>query len=171
MLRCLFERADRAFNPASAHCTQCDCERPVRECWAGAPSARRRAVGSLCASRSACRLLCRVAFAQAAIGAAARELRLPTIRAEADRLAEIATREHQSYLVFLAELLAAEVDDRAERRRTRRITEAKFPRIKRISEFNVASPSTPISLRPAPTPTGSAVQNALPAVSGQANPS
>jgi DNA replication protein DnaC len=75
--------------------------------------------------------------AQAAIGAAARELRLPTIRAEATRLAEIAIRERQSYLVFLAELLAAEVDDRAERRRTRRITEAKFPRMKRLSEFNV----------------------------------
>ena len=75
--------------------------------------------------------------AQAAIGAAARELRLPTIRAEATRLAEIAVRERQSYLVFLAELLAAEVDDRAERRRTRRITEAKFPRMKRLSEFDV----------------------------------
>jgi DNA replication protein DnaC len=75
--------------------------------------------------------------AQAAIGAAARELRLPTIRAEASRLAEIAVRERQSYLVFLAELLAAEVDDRAERRRARRITEAKFPRMKRLSEFNV----------------------------------
>lgn len=75
--------------------------------------------------------------AQAAIGAAARELRLPTIRAEASRLAEIAARERQSYLVFLAELLAAEVDDRAERRRSRRITEAKFPRMKRLSEFNV----------------------------------
>lgn len=75
--------------------------------------------------------------AQAAIGAAARELRLPTIRAEAARLAEIAIRERQSYLVFLAELLAAEVDDRAERRRARRITEAKFPRMKHLSEFNV----------------------------------
>lgn len=75
--------------------------------------------------------------AQAAIGAAARELRLPTIRAEATRLAEIAGRERQSYLVFLAEVLAAEVDDRTERRRARRITEAKFPRIKRLSEFNV----------------------------------
>ena len=29
-----------------------------------------------------------------AIGAAARELRLPTIRAEADRVAEIAARQH-----------------------------------------------------------------------------
>ncbi|MCB0938557.1 MAG: IS21-like element helper ATPase IstB [Mycobacterium sp.] len=75
--------------------------------------------------------------AQAAIGAAARELRLPTIRTEATRLADIAAREHQSYLVFLAELLAAEVDDRTERRRHRRITEAKFPRIKQLSEFNV----------------------------------
>lgn len=75
--------------------------------------------------------------AQAAIGAAAHELRLPTIRAEATRLAEIAVRERQSYLVFLAELLAAEVDDRAERRRARRITEAKFPRMKRLSEFNI----------------------------------
>jgi len=64
--------------------------------------------------------------AQAAIGAAARELRLPTIRAQASRLPEIAVRERQSYLVFLAELLAAEVDDRAERRRARRITEAKL---------------------------------------------
>lgn len=39
--------------------------------------------------------------------------------------------------MFLAELLAAEVDDRAERRRARRITQAKFPRLKRLSEFNV----------------------------------
>ncbi len=75
--------------------------------------------------------------AQAAIGAAARELHLPTVRAEADRLAEIAVREHQTHLGFLAEVLAAEVEDRSERRRTRRINEAKFPRIKRLADFNV----------------------------------
>jgi DNA replication protein DnaC len=75
--------------------------------------------------------------AQAAIGAAARELRLPTIGAEASRLAEIAARERQSYLVFLAEVLAAEVDDRSERRRARRIAEAHFPRLKRLAEFNL----------------------------------
>src|SRR5919205_491207 len=75
--------------------------------------------------------------AQATIGAAARELHLPTVRAEATRLAEIAGRERQSYLVFLAEVLAAEVDERSERRRARRIGEARFPRIKRLSEFNV----------------------------------
>jgi DNA replication protein DnaC len=75
--------------------------------------------------------------AQAAIGAAARDLHLPTVRAEAVRLAEIAARERQSHLVFLAEVLAAEVDERTARRRARRIGEAKFPRIKRLSEFNV----------------------------------
>jgi DNA replication protein DnaC len=75
--------------------------------------------------------------AQAAIGAAARELHLPTVRAEAARLAEIAVRQRQSHLAFLAEVLAAEVDDRSERRRTRRINEAKFPRLKRLAEFNI----------------------------------
>ena len=75
--------------------------------------------------------------AQAAISAAARELHLPTVRAEAIRLAEIAVRERQSHLAFLSEVLAAEVDDRSERRRTRHTAEAKFPRLKRLSEFNV----------------------------------
>ncbi|MCH6471213.1 IS21-like element helper ATPase IstB [Sinomonas terrae] len=77
------------------------------------------------------------AAAQAAIGAAARELHLPTVRAEAARLAEIAVRERQSHLAFLAELLSAEVDDRSSRRRARRIAEARFPRLKRLAEFNV----------------------------------
>ncbi len=75
--------------------------------------------------------------ARAAVGAAARELHLPTIRDEATRLAEIAVRERQTHLGFLAEVLSAEVDDRAERRRVRRIAEAKFPRIKRLEEFNL----------------------------------
>ena len=52
-------------------------------------------------------------------GAADRELHLPTVRAEATRLAEIAQRNRLSYLAFLAEILSAEVDDRAERRRER----------------------------------------------------
>jgi DNA replication protein DnaC len=75
--------------------------------------------------------------AQAAISVAARELHLPTVRTEAVRLAELATRQHQSHLGFLAEVLSAEVDDRAERRRIRRINEAKFPRIKRLADFNL----------------------------------
>jgi DNA replication protein DnaC len=75
--------------------------------------------------------------AQASIAVAARELHLPTVREEAARLAEIAVRERQTHLAFLAEVLAAEVDDRTERRRTRRVNEAKFPRIKRLADFNL----------------------------------
>jgi DNA replication protein DnaC len=74
--------------------------------------------------------------AQAAIGAAARELRLPTVRSEAARLAEIAARERRTHLGYLAEILAAELDDRSARRRARRIGEAKFPRLKRLADFN-----------------------------------
>jgi DNA replication protein DnaC len=73
--------------------------------------------------------------AHAAIGAAARELHLPTVRAEATRLAEIAQRNRLSYLALLAEILSAEVDDRSDRRRERRIREAKFPRVKRLADF------------------------------------
>ncbi len=77
------------------------------------------------------------AAAQASIGAAARELYLPTVRTEAARLTEIANRERHTHLRYLAEVLAAEVDDRTERRRARRINDAKFPRLKRLAEFNI----------------------------------
>jgi len=77
------------------------------------------------------------AAAQASIGAAARELHLPTVRTEAGRLAEIADRERHTHLRYLAEVLAAEVDDRTERRRSRRINDAKFPRLKRLAKFNI----------------------------------
>jgi DNA replication protein DnaC len=74
--------------------------------------------------------------AQAAIGAAARELRLPTVRAQAARLAEIAARDHATHLGYLAEVLAAELDDRSARRRARRIADARFPRLKRLEDFS-----------------------------------
>ena len=80
--------------------------------------------------------------ATAAIGAASRELKLPTVRSESGRIATDAAKERIGHLAFLAEVLSAEVDDRSERRRIRRISEAKFPRLKRLSEFDVdASPT------------------------------
>ncbi len=82
------------------------------------------------------------AAAQAAIGAAARELHLPTVRSEAVRLGETAQRNRLSYLAFLAEVLSAEVDDRAERRRQRRLHEARFPRVKRLADFDLSAAPT-----------------------------
>jgi DNA replication protein DnaC len=80
--------------------------------------------------------------ALAAIGAATRELRLPVVRKDASRLSEIAKRSQLTYLSYLAEVLSTEVDERAARRRVRRIAEARFPRLKRLAEFDLdAAPS------------------------------
>jgi DNA replication protein DnaC len=102
--------------------------------------------------------------AQAAIGAAARELHLPTVRDEAARLAEIALRERRSHLGFLAEVLVAEVDDRYDRRRTRRITEAKFPRLKRLAEFNLDAVPTITPAHLAALATGTYIDAGAPVV-------
>ena len=74
--------------------------------------------------------------AEAAIRVACRELHLPTIAAEGPRIADDATRERLTHRGFLAEVLAAEVEERANRRRTRRLLEARFPRMKRLEDFD-----------------------------------
>jgi DNA replication protein DnaC len=72
----------------------------------------------------------------AAIDAAARLLRLPTMRDRYAEIADAATREQLSYRAFLAELLLAECDDRDARRAARRVHEAGFPRPKTLEDFD-----------------------------------
>jgi DNA replication protein DnaC len=85
--------------------------------------------------------------AAAAIVAAAAELHLPTVRAEAGRLADQAAKANLTHRAYLAEVLAAEVDDRAERRRQRRVADAKFPRHKRLEDFDcTCSPVVPATV-------------------------
>ncbi len=80
--------------------------------------------------------------AEAAIFAAARALHLPTVRTEAARLADDAAKARLTHRGYLAEVLACEVDDREARRRERRLQEARFPRMKRLDEFDLgAAPS------------------------------
>jgi DNA replication protein DnaC len=67
---------------------------------------------------------------------ACRALHLPTIRERYDEIATAALREHASYKTFLLELLDAECDHRDERRRTRLVRDAHFPRPKRIEDFD-----------------------------------
>jgi len=82
--------------------------------------------------------------ADAAIHAACRTMGLPTIRAEAGRIAEAAARERLSHKAYLAEVLTAECDDRDARRRIRLVNEAKFPRTKRLEDLDLtAMPSLP----------------------------
>ncbi|MDQ4072344.1 MAG: IS21-like element helper ATPase IstB, partial [Actinomycetota bacterium] len=75
--------------------------------------------------------------AEAAVVAACRELHLPTIRAEASHLADLAAKERLTHRAYLAEVLTAEVDERDARRRARRVVEARFPRHKRLSDFDL----------------------------------
>ncbi|MEX2546156.1 MAG: IS21-like element helper ATPase IstB [Chloroflexota bacterium] len=74
----------------------------------------------------------------AEIKAACKRLQLPTVSARSVELAEDARRAAESYESYLAALLAAECDDRTERRRRRLVTEAHFPRLKTIEEFRFA---------------------------------
>lgn len=77
--------------------------------------------------------------ADTAITTACRTLFLPTIRAQAAPLAEAAARERLTHKAYLAEVLAAECDDRDSRRRDRRVKEAKFPRVKRLDDFDTTA--------------------------------
>jgi DNA replication protein DnaC len=74
--------------------------------------------------------------AEAAIHAACRALSLPTVRAEAIAMAEASAKERLTHKAFLAELLTAECDERDARRQIRRVNEAKFPRTKRLTDFD-----------------------------------
>jgi DNA replication protein DnaC len=76
------------------------------------------------------------------IDAACRTLRLPTVRQQAAPMAEAAVRDRLTHRAYLAEVLAAELDDREARRRERRIAEARFPRLKRLAEFDLAAAPT-----------------------------
>lgn len=77
--------------------------------------------------------------ADAAIDAAAMALRLPQVRAEAGRLADDAARAGLTHRAYLAEVLSTELDARDARRCERRIAEARFPRLKRLSEFDLSA--------------------------------
>ena len=76
--------------------------------------------------------------AEAAITAATKILGLPTVREEHARIADAAARERLTHKAFLAEVLTAECDDREARSRLRRVAEARFPRTKRLEDFNPA---------------------------------
>jgi len=77
--------------------------------------------------------------AEAAIVAACRELHLPTVRSEAPSLADSAAKQRVTHRAYLAEVLSAEVDERDQRRRARRVVEARFPRLKRLEDFDLAA--------------------------------
>jgi DNA replication protein DnaC len=65
-----------------------------------------------------------------------RLLRLPTIGGQFTRMAEEALKEHYSPVRYLEALLGAEVEEREHNAITRRIFEARMPRMKTLEEFD-----------------------------------
>ena len=63
-------------------------------------------------------------------------LRLPTVGAQFETLAQQALREKQTPLSYLDALLSAEVEDRERRTIERRLREARLPRLKTLEEFD-----------------------------------
>ena len=81
---------------------------------------------------------------EALIDAHAAELKLPTVKARFRQLAAEAVREQQTPVAYLAALLEAEHQERAERRERRRLIDARFPLLKRLEEFRFAdNPNIP----------------------------
>jgi DNA replication protein DnaC len=68
-----------------------------------------------------------------------KHLRLPTVAAQFERLAQEAIKTNQTPIRYLAELLAAEVDEREQHTIARRMKEAKLPRMKTLDEFDYAA--------------------------------
>jgi DNA replication protein DnaC len=77
--------------------------------------------------------------ADVAIFSACSDLRLPSVREQASIAADLARREHRTHRVFLADLLACEIDDRNARRAQRRLHDARFPRFKTIGAFDTSA--------------------------------
>ena len=80
----------------------------------------------------------KTAALEALIEAHATELKLPTVKRRFRALAQEAVREQQTPVAYLAALLEAEHQERAERRERRRLIDARFPAIKRLEEFQFA---------------------------------
>ncbi|MFD5433209.1 ATP-binding protein [Kitasatospora sp. NPDC127067] len=72
----------------------------------------------------------------ALIDEACRELRLPAFRERFVELAATARREQATYKQFLLDLLQVEVADRDVRRQQRLVRSARFPRPKRLEDFD-----------------------------------
>lgn len=75
-----------------------------------------------------------------------KQLRMPAIGAQFERLAEEALKQNQSHLAYIEALLGAEIDERERHVVTRRLKEARLPRLKTLEEFDFAE-SAKISAR------------------------
>jgi DNA replication protein DnaC len=70
---------------------------------------------------------------------ACRELNLTALAPELDNLCTQAIQQRSSYPGFLADTLRVELDIRHERKRARRVHEARLPRVKTLEDFDLTA--------------------------------
>jgi DNA replication protein DnaC len=75
---------------------------------------------------------------EAVIKGQCRQLHLPSVGARCMSVEQEAIRNHISHSGYLSSLLEQELEDRAQRRAQRRISEARFPQVKPLSDFQFA---------------------------------
>lgn len=76
------------------------------------------------------------ALQEASIGQYCKVLHMPSVGAQFTKMAEEAVRQKQSYVDYLEALLAAEIEDRDQRKVERRLREAHLPRLKTFEDFD-----------------------------------
>jgi DNA replication protein DnaC len=80
----------------------------------------------------------------AAIQQQCRSLRLPAVAEQCAPLADVATKQRQTYLRYLEALLAAELEERERNTIARRIKDARLPRLKTLDDFDFSkAPQVP----------------------------
>jgi len=72
---------------------------------------------------------------EAVLKAQCRQLHLPSVGARCLSFEQEAIRNHLGHSAYLSGLLEQELEDRAQRRAERRVLEARFPQVKRLSDF------------------------------------
>ena len=78
----------------------------------------------------------KVALQATAIQQQCKLLHLPAVGSQCAGLAELAVKEKQGHLDYLEALLAAELEERESRLVSRRLREARLPRMKTLDEFD-----------------------------------
>ncbi len=76
-----------------------------------------------------------VALQESTIVEYCKRLQLPAVRRQFSRLAQEAAKQNQGHISYLEALLESELEERERNAVTRRIQEARFPKVKTLEEF------------------------------------
>jgi DNA replication protein DnaC len=77
-----------------------------------------------------------LALQESAVLEYCRRLQLPTVKRQFSRLAQEAAKQNETHLTYLEMLRESELEERERNAITRRVQEARFPKVKTLEEFD-----------------------------------